>query len=171
MLTQAKDLENTSVDRAIAQQYKDDMDQSATLVPQPSGSTPKLLPPQQAAVMVSMAILAAKNDNLESMEDCLEESENVTLETCDINGNTLLILAAQVGSKRMCKFLLRRGALMNAQNISGNTCLHYTVSYNFPELTKYLISKGAKETIINVEGLTCYEGLSKVKAIHQEFDD
>ena len=60
---------------------------------------------------------------------------------------------------------------MNAQNISGNTCLHYTVSYNFPELTKYLISKGAKETIINVEGLTCYEGLSKVKAIHQEFDD
>ena len=103
------------------------------------------------------------------MEDAL--ADQVSLESSDMNGNTLLIMAAQVGSKRMCKFLLRRGARMNAQNVSGNTVLHYTVSYGFPELTTYLISKGAKETILNVEGLTCYEGLSAFKAIHKEFDD
>ena len=43
-------------------------------------------------------------------------SAYVQVETRDEFGNTLLILAAQTGSKRMCKILLRHGASLSAQN-------------------------------------------------------
>ncbi|RYY70187.1 ankyrin repeat domain-containing protein [archaeon] len=59
----------------------------------------------------------------------------------DSHGNTLLILAAQQGSKRMCKFLLRRGANINMQNLVGNTCLHYCYAYSQRELAEYLKKK------------------------------
>ena len=78
----------------------------------------------------------------------------------DVYGNTLLILAAQQGSKRMCKFLLRRGADMNAQSLTGNTVLHYCYAYSHGHLAEYLKSRGADDSIVNLDGLTCYEGLS-----------
>jgi hypothetical protein len=85
------------------------------------------------------------------------------IDVTDQFGNSLLILAAQQGSKRMCKFLLRRGANINFQNVQGNTCLHYTVAYGQPELTKYLVSKGGNDAILNLNGLTCYEGINLKK--------
>ncbi len=41
----------------------------------------------------------------------------------------------------MCKFLLRRGAKINAQNLVGNTALHYCYAYHHPELGEYLKSR------------------------------
>ena len=101
------------------------------------------------------ALLAAKSNNIAQMEDALEEE--VPINTADQFGNTLLILAAQQGSKRMCKFLLRRGANINSQSLSGNTPLHYCYAYNFPELGAYLKGKGADDSILNIDGMTCYE--------------
>eukprot|EP01033_Poteriospumella_lacustris_P018563 gene18563-13367_t len=69
------------------------------------------------------------------MEDAL--AEEIPVNTADQFGNTLLILAAQQGSRRMCKFLLRRGANINMQNLSGNTALHYCYAYGNKTLGEY----------------------------------
>ena len=70
-------------------------------------------------------------------------------------------MACQQGSKKMVKFLLRRGAYINAQNHAGNTVLHYLYNYGHHDLAKYLSRKGADDTYLNAAGLTCYEGLNK----------
>ena len=61
----------------------------------------------------------------------------------------------------MVKFLLRRGANINAQNHMGNTILFYLHEYGHLELAKYLLRKGADDSILNRDGLTCYEGVKK----------
>lgn len=110
----------TSVDNFVAHQYKMDKELN--------------LDPKQEAI--EKAILAAKTSNIAEMEDALEE--DISIDTTDQYGNTLLILAAQQGSKRMCKYLLRRGANINAQSLTGQTPLHYCYAYSHHELGDYL---------------------------------
>lgn len=104
------------------------------------------------------AILAVKNHNLLELEQVLD-TEGVSVETRDQHGNSLFILACQQGSKKLAKFLLRRGADMNSQNNGGNTSLHYLYEYKFVSLAEYLVRKGANNSIKNGVGRTCYEGL------------
>mmetsp|Transcript_21478 Transcript_21478/g.31157 ORF Transcript_21478/g.31157 Transcript_21478/m.31157 type:complete len:1761 (-) Transcript_21478:200-5482(-) len=132
----------TSVDNFVAKQYRQDKE--------------AFRDPKQEAV--EKALLAAKTTNLAEMEDALEE--DISIDTADQFGNTLLILAAQQGSKRMCKYLLRRGANINVQTLAGHTALHYCYAYSHFELAEYLKSRGANDAILNGENLTCYEGLS-----------
>jgi ankyrin repeat protein len=87
-----------------------------------------------------------------------ELAEGVPVDCRDISGNTLLLLACRQGHKRMVKFLLRRGATMNAQNHSGNSALHFCIMHKHTELASYLQSKGADDSLLNAQGLTCYEG-------------
>ena len=77
----------------------------------------------------------------------------------DKRGNSMLIVAAQNGNKRIIKFLLRNGADINAANEVGNTALHFAHTYSFQKVIDYLHRKGADDTIKNKVGLTCYEGL------------
>uniref|UniRef100_A0A7S4L0K1 Uncharacterized protein n=1 Tax=Guillardia theta TaxID=55529 RepID=A0A7S4L0K1_GUITH len=74
-------------------------------------------------------------------------------------GNTVLIIAAQNGNKRITKICLRRGANINAQNFRGQTSLHYCYAFGYMELGSYLESKGANPKIRNEFGLDCYEGI------------
>ncbi len=144
--------EHTAADRYIANQYKEDQN--------------AFVDPKEGAMR--KAILAAKSNNIAEMEDALEE--DISVNTADTFGNTLLILAAQQGSKRMCKFLLRRGANINLQSLSGNTALHYCYAYSQFELGEYLKTKGADDCILNIDKMTCYEGLSK-DALKEEGDE
>merc|ERR1711871_1811021 len=84
---------------------------------------------------------------------------SVPIEYQDDQGNTLLHIAAQNGSKRLVKLALRRGAQMDTQNLNGQTALHFAFGYAFDDLGSYMVSKGANDTIRNKDGLTCYEGL------------
>jgi ankyrin repeat protein len=104
------------------------------------------------------ALLFVKNGKLAELEEALDE--DVPVDTADEHGNTLLILACQQGNKRLAKFLLRRGAKMNAQSLNGNTILHYCYFYNFEELAEYLKAHGADDSLLNSDGLTCYEGIN-----------
>jgi ankyrin repeat protein len=144
--------EFTSVEEFLMKQYKHDQAQVGD--------------PQEAAK--ERALLAAKASNIAEMEDCL--AEDINIDTADTFGNSLLLLAAQQGSRRMCKFLLRRGANINFQNLSGNTALHYCYAYGNKDLGEYLKSKGANDAIVNVDGLTCYEGLSR-EAVAEFYGD
>jgi hypothetical protein len=150
MFGEAKEF--TSADLHIAKQYQKDK----TAV-----SDPKEMAKDQA-------LLAAKSTNIAQMEDAL--AEDIPVNTADDFGNTLLILSAQQGSKRMCKFLLRRGANVNIQNLSGNTALHYCYAYSNIALAEYLKSKGADDSILNVDGLTCYEGLNN-ESMNKQYAD
>lgn len=135
--------EATSIDQFVATQYKQDKGEFK----------------DAKQMAIEKAITAAKTANVSEMEDALEEE--VPIDTIDQFGNSLLILAAQQGSKRMCKFLLRRGAKINMQNLVGNTVLHYCYAYSHYNLADYLKAKGADDSILNAEGLTCYEGLDR----------
>lgn len=115
--------ELTNADVVVAEQYKMDLD----------GVT------AARENAVTQAINAAKSNNISAMEDALEE--NIDVNVTDQFGNSLLLLAAQQGSKRMCKFLLRRGASINFQNTTGNTALHYCFAYSNDALGRYLITK------------------------------
>eukprot|EP00606_Chrysophyceae_sp_TOSAG23-5_P001341 GSChrysophyteH2.ASY1.ANO1.566.1 assembled CDS len=144
--------ENTKADTYIAKQYKEDQN--------------AFVDPKEGAMR--KAILAAKSNNIAEMEDALEV--DISVNTADAFGNTLLILAAQQGSKRMCKFLLRRGANINLQALSGNTCLHYCYAYSQFALAEYLKSKGADDSVLNIDKMTCYEGLSN-EALREEGEE
>ncbi|TMW66984.1 hypothetical protein Poli38472_012100 [Pythium oligandrum] len=108
--------------------------------------------------LVGRAVLAARNNNLQALEDALDGG--VDINSRDNHGNSLFILVCQQGNKKIAKFLMRRHADMNLQNLSGNTALHYLHAYKHKDLAEYITSKGAIDTIANAAGLTCYEGLS-----------
>ena len=105
------------------------------------------------------AFQAVRNAKIEELEECIDEG--VSVHDQDENGNTLLLLAAQQGLKKIVKFLLRRGADINDRNLAGNTVLHYCFQYKFNSLAEYLIGKGADDSLLNQDGMTCYEGLNK----------
>ena len=111
------------------------------------------------ARLEAQACLCAKTGNLEGVEDALDQ--DVFIDVKDEHGNTLLLLAAQQGSKRIVKSLLRRGANIHSQNEQGNSVLHYCYEYGHVALAEYLQSKGADDSLLNKEGLTCYEGLKQ----------
>ena len=143
--------ENTTSDVAIANQYKQDKE--------------AFKDPRDAAI--EKAVMAAKASNITEMEDALEE--DIPVNCTDDHGNTLLLLAAQQGSKRMIKFLLRKGANINAQNLAGNTALHFCFTYSHKELGQYLLARGADDSILNSDNMTCYEGLG-MDALEDPFD-
>lgn len=115
--------EFTSAENFMAKQYQNDKD--------------AVQDPKERAI--ENAILAAKSSNISMMEDAL--AEDIPINVADAFGNTLLILSAQQGSRRMCKFLLRRGADVNRQSLTGNTALHYCYAYSQHSLADYLKKK------------------------------
>jgi ankyrin repeat protein len=70
--------------------------------------------------------------------------------------DTLLLVCAMNGQKRLAKLLLRNKADINAVNEEGNSALHLTFALNYRELGDYLISKGAQEHLRNKKGNTCH---------------
>jgi len=78
-------------------------------------------------------------------------------------GNTILIIGAQNGNKRIIKLALRYGAQINNFNYMGNTALHFTNEYKFYDLSEYLIKKGANPNVKNLRGLQASEGIRKVQ--------
>jgi len=71
--------------------------------------------------------------------------------------NTMLLVCAQNGQKRIAKLLLRNRANINTQNAHGESCLHCCIKFNYNELADYLRSKGADDTVLNLHGQTCYQ--------------
>ena len=110
---------------------------------------------------IAQTIQATRHANYAELEELLDDM-GINVDTTDEHGNSLLILAGQQGNKKLCKFFLRRGAYINAQNHVGNTILHYLHEYEHIELANYLIRKGADDSYLNADGLTCYEVLNKI---------
>ena len=94
--------------------------------------------------------------NLADLEECLD-TYSLDIESRDPAGNTLLCLVVQQNERGVAKYLLRRGADINAQNFVGNAPLHFAFGYSYDDLGNYLLSKGANPDLTNAKGETCYE--------------
>lgn len=99
----------------------------------------------------------ARNDVDEVVR--LVDSGFVHCDYCDVNGDTLLMRSCQFGFRRITKYLLKKGALVNKQNSLGNTPLHFCLAGGFGELGAYLVGKSADESLENLAGKSPYEGL------------
>ncbi|KAK1736866.1 ankyrin repeat domain-containing protein, partial [Skeletonema marinoi] len=92
----------------------------------------------------------ARHARVSDVEELLIRGIPIT--SRDDNGNGILSIGCQQGSKRIAKLALRFGADINEQNESGSTPLHYCSLYQKTSLAEYLIKKGADTTIRNNEG-------------------
>ena len=85
-------------------------------------------------------------DDLVQMMDASDVSSGDWSSIADAHGNTMLLVAAQNGLKRICKLLLRRGAAdVRVVNAQGKGVLHYCQLYGHVQLGEYLRGKGAEE--------------------------
>ena len=99
-----------------------------------------------------------RHSKIDEVRNLLEHPDwNLPIDFEDENGTTLLHIAAQNGSKRLAKLLLRCGANVNAQTHNGCSPLHFAFGFGYSNLGEYLISIGADDALVNIEGLTCYE--------------
>eukprot|EP00986_Skeletonema_menzelii_P010162 scaffold4846_cov93-Skeletonema_menzelii.AAC.2 len=92
----------------------------------------------------------ARHARVSEVEELLIRGIPIT--SRDENGNSILSIGCQNGSKRTAKLALRFGADINEQNASGQTALHFCSLYQKTSLLQYLISKGADTSIRNNEG-------------------
>ena len=82
---------------------------------------------------------------------------NSDINTCDKDGNTLLILACMNGNLEIVKYLLENGANPNCVNLRKNTALHYAIANHEYDIADLLIQYGAKDNIENIDGLTPWQ--------------
>ncbi|MGB5229059.1 MAG: ankyrin repeat domain-containing protein, partial [Eudoraea sp.] len=73
----------------------------------------------------------------------------------DQRGSTPLILATYYDHREMARFLLDRGAKIDAKDASGNTALMGTSFKGLVEIAKDLINRGANVNERNTMGATC----------------
>lgn len=126
---------------------------SAQAVSPPLKTAP---PKSDADVKVEAAFNHCRLGKYREVEKALEDGVPVDSRFGQDN-NTMLLVCAQNGQKRIAKLLLRTFAEMNAQNDKGDTAMHLCYKFNYKELGEYLKSKGADDTIRNTRGQTCYE--------------
>ena len=110
-------------------------------------------PPQPPSALTDGAAFEAlslcrhnRYDDLVQMMDVSDATSGDWAGITDEHGNTLLLIAAQNGLKRVCKMLLRRGAAdIRRVNKQGKGVLHFCQLYGHAQLAEYLRGKGAEE--------------------------
>ncbi len=105
-------------------------------------------------------IFSLARHNKHDVLECLL-IKGISPDSKDVDGNTILIISAQNGNKRIIKIALRYGAQINMKNCNGNTALHFAVEYNYIDVANYLIKKGANTNIENILGIKAKEGLRR----------
>jgi ankyrin repeat protein len=70
------------------------------------------------------------------------------------DGSTPLMLAAAKDSTEVARFLIERGADLNARDLQGNTALHEAAYTDSEGVVKLLIGKGADVNAIDLKGRT-----------------
>ncbi|KAL4442267.1 hypothetical protein ABPG74_005608 [Tetrahymena malaccensis] len=106
---------------------------------------------------------AIKENNIHEIEDLLNQYHTLSLESKDEEGNTFIIIAAQVGSKEIVEYLFQKGADINASNNEGDTALHKANFYKYHNVADFLIQKGASQNKANNQGLNPWASYSQPK--------
>lgn len=70
------------------------------------------------------------------------------------NNKSILMYAVWVGNTDAVKYLIEKGADVNAQDTGGATALHLAAWKGHTPIALYLIEKGASTTAMSKEGMT-----------------
>lgn len=70
------------------------------------------------------------------------------------NNKTVLMYAVWVGNADAVKYLIEKGADVNAQDTGGATALHLAAWKGYTPIALYLIEKGASGSAMSTEGMT-----------------
>jgi hypothetical protein len=112
---------------------------------------------------LSVVFAAARAGRVREIEDAIRHGFDIEGE--DAGGNTLFLVAAMHGHKRLLDLLLARGANMNHQNTDGNCALHFCMDPGTRRLAdpdgsvaKYLVMHGAHCELRNRWGMDPYQG-------------
>ncbi|OHD87543.1 ankyrin repeat domain-containing protein [Sulfuricurvum sp. RIFCSPLOWO2_12_FULL_43_24] len=70
------------------------------------------------------------------------------------NNKTILMYAVWVGNTEAVKYLIEKGADVNAQDAGGATALHLAAWKGHTPIAVYLIEKGASANAMSKEGMT-----------------
>ena len=73
-----------------------------------------------------------RHGKFEELQELLNQPDwKISIDHKDDQGNTMLHIASQNGSKRMVKLCLRYWADVDARNNNGNTPLHFAFGYGY----------------------------------------
>lgn len=105
--------------------------------------------------LVISACRAKNKDELTQRVGALRKHINDdpdSLEKKDANGQTPLIVSAQMGKYKIAEFLLNQGADINAQDKYGDTALHHFINHKEEDGVELLLQRGASVTKQNKFG-------------------
>ena len=97
-----------------------------------------------------------KENNFREFQD-IQERFQVSLESKNETEDTFLIYASKCEKEDFVKFLIEKGAFINAQNNELNTPLHYALSNKNYKISDMLLKAGADEKIVNKINLSPWE--------------
>jgi len=86
----------------------------------------------------------SRHNKVDQVKEILDRG--LPVNTRDIHGNTILIIACQNGLKRLAKLVLRRGANINVRNVSTTICrytrisLSHNLSYSIVEILRCIFA-------------------------------
>jgi len=96
---------------------------------------------------------AAATGNLEAIKQHLKAGTDVDAKQPP-GGGTALLVAGAFGRAEAAKFLIEKGANVNATSNDGATALHGAAFFCHPEIVRMLLEKGAVVSAKNIRGET-----------------
>ncbi len=96
---------------------------------------------------------AAASGNIAAIKQHLEAGTDVDVKEPP-GGGTPLLVAATFGQVEAVKFLIEKGANVNAKSNDGATALHGAAFFCHTEIVKLLLDKGAEANAKNIRGET-----------------
>jgi ankyrin repeat protein len=107
-----------------------------------AGSDPQLNDVVQNAKFSESVFFARTEGNCKILRDALQK-DNITLQSTDSNGQSLLHYAAKIAHEPSVQFLISRGLSPNLADISGRTPLHLALEIGNENIVAWLLESGA----------------------------
>eukprot|EP00434_Breviolum_minutum_P003611 symbB.v1.2.003180.t1/scaffold173.1/size339812/23 len=116
-----------------------------------------VLNPQMSRPQAQPLLAAASAGHWEACEEILKK-EPSSLEVCDLEGRTALILAAKSGHAKVCEVLISFRADVEATDMYDKTPLAYAAASQYTEIASLLLDHGAEveATDCIVRDMGCY---------------
>lgn len=105
-----------------------------------------------AAEILDLVGLLDRNDTV-TFQDRIQTISDANSARED-NNKTILMYACWVGNLDAVKYLVSKGADINAQDIGGATALHLAAWKGYTPIAIYLLQNGASGSIMSKDGMT-----------------
>jgi ankyrin repeat protein len=108
-----------------------------------------------AADILELVGLLDRNDTqtFQSRVQTLSDANSVR----EDNNKTILMYAVWVGNTEAIKYLIEKGADVNAQDLGGATALHLAAWKGYTPIALYLLEKGASGSTMSKDGMTALD--------------